>query len=483
MGDLALRKRIRRLTTWCIETYSNCPTDLRAGLPVASSTAVRKLTFGIIIVHLSAGLARAQGAPTLSLDEAIRLALANNRTVASTALEVDKAANDAAVARSKRLPQFQIEMQASQLLQPVDLTFPAGSFGTFAGIGPVPATDSKVTTPAGLSFVSNVQASQPLTPLFKLNLNVKLTETAQHKAAEQLRDTKLALVAEVRRTYYDIAQTESAYEANERSIALLQELSRVVGTRLIQQTALKSDALATESKLARAEVSRLELQQAIDSRKEQLNLLLGRDVRTAFVVAAMPEAVIPTISVETAQERGVDARPDVRQARAALEQADIARRIAKADYIPDVNLTASYLTPMNIDGAPGHIASAALQLRWEPFDWGRKARTLASKDLSLQQARNSVRDAEDRAALDISAKVRAVDAARARLKALRLSADAAHEGARISLMQYSAHATLFADVLQTQSSAADADHQIQQALAAFWAAQADLERAMAEDIQ
>jgi outer membrane protein TolC len=68
------------------------------------------------------------------------------------------------------------------------------------------------------------------------------------------------------------------------------------------------------------------------------------------------------------------------------------------------------------------------------------------------------------------------------LKALRTAGAAAHESARISLIQYSAHAALFADVLQTQSSAADADYQIQQALAAFWSAQADLERAMAEGI-
>ena len=425
-------------------------------------------------------MAAAQDAPTLGLDEAIRLGLANNRSVANASLQVDKAANDVETARSKRLPQFQVEIQASQLLQPVDVTFPKGAFGTFDGIGPVPATDAFITTPARMSVISSLQASQPLTPLFKLNLNVKLTEANKAKAMEQLRDTQLALVSQIKRAYYDLVQTQSAYDANERTIDLLQELHRVVAARLVQQAALKSDALATASKLARAEVSRVELRQALDTRKEQLNQLIGRDVRTPFDVAAMPDAIAPAVNVELAQARAIDARPDVRQARLALHQAELARQVAKTDYLPDLSLTASFLTPMNIEGAPGHIASGALQLRWEPFDWGRKARAVASKDLEVQQAHNSVRDAEDRAALDIAAKVRAVDLARARLKSLRLAGEAAHESARISLMQYGAHAALFADVLQAQSSAADADHQVQQALAAFWAAQADLEHAMAE---
>ena len=108
---------------------------------------------------------------TLSLDEAIALGLAHNRSVANADLQTDKSAYDEATARSKRLPTFKIEAQASQLLRPVDMTFAQGAFGTLPGVGPVPATDATVTTPARLSAVVDAQASQPLTQLIKLNLN------------------------------------------------------------------------------------------------------------------------------------------------------------------------------------------------------------------------------------------------------------------------------------------------------------------------
>jgi outer membrane protein TolC len=61
----------------------------------------------------------------LSLDTAIRLALENNRQVQSAHLQVLKADEDIEVARTRRLPVFDIEVQASQLLTPVDFGFPA----------------------------------------------------------------------------------------------------------------------------------------------------------------------------------------------------------------------------------------------------------------------------------------------------------------------------------------------------------------------
>jgi outer membrane protein TolC len=188
-------------------------------------------------------------------------------------------------------------------------------------------------------------------------------------------------------------------------------------------------------------------------------------------------------TLDAAQARAIDTRPDVRQARLAVEQAELARRVAKTDFIPEMYLAASYIVPTNITGAPRQIATGAVQFKWEPFDWGRKGRALATKDVELRQARNALQETEDRALVDVSSKYRAVESARAKLRAARVASDAAHESARVTIIQYGAQAALLADVLQSQSTAADADHQLQQALAAFWAAQADFERATAEDVQ
>src|SRR5262249_17386785 len=156
--------------------------------------------------------------------------------------------------------------------------------------------------------------------------------------------------------------------------------------------------------------------------------------------------------------------------RVKLEQSELSRRVAKADFLPDVGLAVSYISPINIDSAPHQIATAAIQASWEPWDWGRKGRAVASKDIEIHQARTNVREIEERALVEINSRFRKLEEVRVQMRAARTGQDAARENVRLRLTQYDVQAALLSDVLQTQSSLADADSQYQQALAAFWTA-------------
>jgi outer membrane protein TolC len=439
---------------------------------------MKHLLLALIFAALSMPAASAQ---TLSLEEAIALGLENNRTVANAALQVEKADHDTANARSYRLPSFKVETQGSQLLKPIDVSFDRGVFGEFPGIGPVPATDTIIRTPARLNFLVTAEAQQPLTQLIKVNLNVHLSAAAKEYQREQLRDARLGLVDEIRRVYYAIGQTRAALDANIKNLALLQELNRVVAMRVSQQVALKADSLSVQQRIAQADVTNVSLRHALASQQEQLNQLIGRDIRTTFDVVDLPETTIEQIDLATAQGRAIESRPDVRAARVKLEQAELSRRLARADFLPDVGLALSYISPINVDGAPRQIATAAIQASWEPWDWGRKGRAVASKDIEIHQARNGVRDTEERALLEINSRFRKLEEMRVQLRAARLGQETARENVRLRLTQYDVQAALVTDVLQTQSSLADSDSQYQQALAAFWTARADFERALGED--
>ena len=155
--------------------------------------------------------------------------------------------------------------------------------------------------------------------------------------------------------------------------------------------------------------------------------------------------------------------------------------MARTDYLPEVGLSLSYISPINISGAPRQIASAALQASWEPFDWGRKRRAMASKALDIRQAANGVRETEERAVLEINSRFRRLEQARAQLRAARIGQETARENVRMRMTQYDVQAALLADVLQTQATLADNDNQHQQALVAFWTARADFERALGEE--
>jgi outer membrane protein len=448
---------------------------------------MKHVTLTLIALLASLAGADAQTSATLSLPlslhDAIALGLEHNRSVANASMQVDKAEQDIAVARSRRLPSFTIEAQGSQLLRPINLTFARGAFGEFPGIGPVPGNDTNITTPARLNFVVTAEAQQPLTQLIKLNLNVRLNEAMREYERERVRDARLGLVDEIRRLYYSIAQTRSALDASDHTLAMLRELDRLVTVRMAQQVALKGDGLTVQSRIAQTELTRLSRSHALASQKEQLNQMIGRDLRTPFDVVDIPDASIEEVDLEVAQNRATEARPDIRQARVRLQQAELARRAARADYLPDVGLSVSYISPINIDGAPRQIATAAIQAQWEPWDWGRKGRAVASKELDIRQAKNQVHETEERAVLDINSRFRKLEEARAHVRAARIGQDAARENARVRVTQYEVQAALLSDVLQTQATMADSNSQYQQALTAFWSARADFERALGEEIR
>jgi len=363
----------------------------------------------------------------------------------------------------------------------VDISFPRGAFGDYPGIGPIPSTDATVTTPRGMSLYLNAQATQPLSQLFTINLNVRLSETSLAYEREQVRAGRLALVQNVRRQYYAVLESASALEAVAAKTRLLEEMDRVTATRVAQQVVLKSDRLDVQTRLAEAELTRLTLRHTLASRKEQFNQLLGRDIRTPFEVAPIPEPSRFEVDREAAQTRALDARPDIRQARVRLQQAELAHRVSKADRIPELALAVSSVMPVNIDGAPRNISTVAIQAKWDVFDWGRKGRTVAAKGLEIRQAKNRMFDAEQKAVLEINNEFRRVEAARAQLRVARLAQEHAREDARVRMTQYEVRAALLSDVMLAESNLAESDDQYTRALASFWTALADLDHALGEE--
>src|SRR5215470_13770165 len=67
----------------------------------------------------------------MTLDQAIAFALENNRTVRNASIEVEKARDQVAAARTHRLPTFNTYTLGSRQLSHADLRFDKGAFGVF----------------------------------------------------------------------------------------------------------------------------------------------------------------------------------------------------------------------------------------------------------------------------------------------------------------------------------------------------------------
>jgi outer membrane protein len=442
--------------------------------------------FFLIVVLLVPVFASADGNPpspteVLTVEQAVALAVENNRTVKNAELEISKAEDRLAVARTRRLPSFNVNVFGSLLLQRLDFLFKEGSLGTFPSGGRNPAKDISISTARTFNAFMYASADQPLSQLYRINLSVRLNEVSRQLASEDLRAHRQSVANDVKKAYFDVLQTQSALEATEEAIKLYRELDRVTGEYVLQLVALKSQGLEVKTRLARAEYDALTLQNALSTQKEHLNQLLGRAITTEFRVSPIPEITPIETNLPGAQVQALEQRPETRESRLKLKQAELDRRVKKAEWIPDVSLSYRYISPFSIELLPRNISAAGLYFSWEPFDWGRKRKELAEKTKTEKQASNGVEDAEALVLLDVNSRFRKLQEARASLHINELNQETDREKLRVISNRYSQKAALLDDVLEAQASLAQSAHQYRQALATFWTAKADFERAVGGD--
>jgi len=418
----------------------------------------------------------------LTLERAIHLALESNRLIKSADLELRKFEDRLAATRTKRLPALDWYVLGSQRLTTLDFLFPRGAFGVYPGVGPIPAANTAIRAPLQPAALLIGKVDQPLSQQYQIGLGLGQLKVGQEIAREQERLKRQTVVSDVKSAYYQILQTQSALESAEEAIRLYRELDRLTDQYVSQQVALKSESLEVKTRLAKAEYDALTLRNPLATQQEHLNSLMGRELATEFRVSPAPEANSTETDLAAARKLALERRPEVRQASLKVRQAEFDRRIKKAEYIPSLSLNFTYFSPVNYGGlVPSNIASVGLLLDWEPFDWGRKRHELAEKSKSVEEANLALKETEDQIAIEVGSKFRKLQEARQLVAIGRLAQETARENLRVAQNRYSQQASLLKDVLQVQTTLAQADNQYQQALLSFWNAKADFERALGEE--
>jgi len=435
--------------------------------------------------HVSSAQAQAPStdaqAPLLKLDEAVSIALSNNRLVKNSTLEAQKYDFRVSTSRSRRLPQFQFAMLGGELLQPFNFTIPPGVFGTYPGIGPIPATTSKIHTPAVFTTYMTAFADQPLLQQYKIGLGIRATELGRDIAREDVRAERQKIVAEVRSTYVNLVSIQASVDAAREAVKTLLEAQRITAQYEAEKTVLRADALDVDARLAKARYELSVAENGMATEQEALNQLLGRDVGTPFRVDSMPEESTSDLSLAAARQEARANRPEYRQAQLKEKQAGYDLRVAKAEYIPDLSIHLVYQGITNVQVLPANVTTAGFLLTWEPFDWGRKRNNIREKANEVQQARNGVGETESQIDVEVGAKYRKWQEAYLLLEASRTAHEAAVEQLRVTSNKYKEQAALLKDFLQAQARSSETNSSYQQALSSYWSALAELRKAMGEE--
>jgi outer membrane protein len=420
-------------------------------------------------------------APLLTLDEAVGLALQHNWNVKNSVLEVQKQDFEVGTARSRRKPQFQFSMLGGELLHSFDFTIPQGSLGNYASTGPIPSTNAKIHTPAVFTTYLTGSIDQPLTQQYKIGLGIRATELGRDIAREEVRAERQKIAAEVRTAYFNLFAIQANVYAAREAVKTFEEAKRVTVQYVSEKTVLRADDLDVDARLAKSRYELSVAENGLDTQREALNQLLGRDVATLFRVEFIPEQDTSDLTLDAARQQALANRPELRQAHLKEKQAEYDRRLAKAEYIPDLSLSLRYQGISNVQVLPQNVTTAGFLLTWEPFDWGRRHNKVVEAAKTVEQAHNGIQEAESKLAVEVGAKYRKWHEASLLLNASRTAHEAASEQLRVTGNKYKERAALLKDLLQAQAQSSETNFRYQQALSSFWSSFAELRKAMGEE--
>jgi len=448
---------------------------------IIAVVSVLAFSVGIAAASPVAAQEETSGPELLTVDQAIRLALANNRNLKIVSLNLDSTKEGLRAAKTHRLPAFNVYTFASQLLEPISFTIPEGQFGTYPSTGPIPAHNTSITTPSQPTAYIFATAAQPLLTLYKINLGVHGEELSVEQAVQQLREQRNSIANDVRQAYYSVVEIQNVIDAKQADIKQYEELDRITVKYVSQKVVLESESLDVKAKLAAERLQLLQAQDKLQTAKENLNNLLARDLEMDFRVTEDKQLSPIEQDMKAAEAKALAQNPKVKEAEIKVGQADTARRLARADYLPDLAASFHYISPFGVNFLPTNIMAAGIELSWEPFDWGRRRDVVNEKTIAVEQSRLNLSQVKSEVLINVNQKFRSLQEARLAVDVAGAQQEASREKLREVTQQYGQQTVLLRDVLQQQAAVEKADSDYNQAIASFWTAKANFQKALGEE--
>ena len=311
---------------------------------------------------------------TLTLDDAVRLALENNLGI--RVAQIDPRIQDLGIAAAHGawVPTFTSTLQAAATDSPSN-SFLSGAQGSTisdnrvnSNVGVTQALpwggrysigwDATRSTTTNLfsNFSPQLRSSlalnyqQPLLRGFRIDSarqQLLVSEKNREIADVTLRQTIAATTRSVRVAYFDLAYATGSLLVNRQSLELAQQSLRDTRARVEIGTTPPIDIVEAEAEVARNEEAVIVAEAAIERAQDALRALIYNPDMADFWTVRLETAALPpfqpmAIDVDAVVRSALGRRTDLQQARKNLEAADIDIRFFRNETLPDVTASIDY---------------------------------------------------------------------------------------------------------------------------------------------
>ncbi len=343
------------------------------------------LSVGPAAAQMQQALAETTTEPlTLTLDEAIQIALVNNYAIRNNRLDVDNAQAQIREAWSDVMPQVDVSSSYTRNIKTANpfAGSQAGSF--FSSFGfidwlsfneeartdddpvtiPIPFDEFQDRQSTGLEEAGVVLgggSDNPFAVENQFQNGINITQMlfsgsvfASIKGAKRL---KLAfqrgvdrqeqlLIDQVRQSFYQTLLAQEQAKVSVQSVARTRRTRNETARRVSQGVAPKFQRLSAEVQLANLQTQLVQIQNQSASALDNLKFTLGIPVEQPLQLHGALEAddysPYRMISVQDAFSLAVERRPDLEQAHLNIELRKIDKNISRSDYLPRLSTFANF---------------------------------------------------------------------------------------------------------------------------------------------
>ena len=338
----------------------------------------------------------------ITLREAVELALKHNHVVRIAEFKVDEKQHAKEVARSAYFPLVRNDSALAHVTDTQFIAIPAGGLGIVAG-SPIPP-QSFIINQGGQTFLSSgTGLVQPLTQLFKVKAGNDAARAELDETRGKARGVQNEIALKVHQLYYKILIAQSRRSAIEAKILASEDLQSERVQQVKYGNTLEADLIESRAQALQAKQELLSNDLQLSDLRMQFNESVGFPLEKE--VALDPQVSPPPGSClrEQCLKLALESHPEIAQAQAAVEQAAAGIRLAKREYLPDVEALARYSFQNNVPFLARNFGTFGFHLNIDLFDGGKRRAVVRERDAQLAQAKENLARVTDEVELRVRA--------------------------------------------------------------------------------
>jgi outer membrane protein TolC len=316
----------------------------------------------------------------LTLEEARQLALQNNKSLALARLNVTEKQHAATAARKDYFPKVLGDVTYFNFNQPL------GSIDV-----PVPSSPGMIKATAVAqqnTTLTTLFLAQPITKLIAVNAAVQLARAEENTARAQLDKGTRDLLSGVTQAYEGLVGALRIRAALELQVKLLEQV-------LSAQPLPEVRVLLVETRQGLAQV-RGQIQELSDT----LHDLLGLPLCTALQLDDPVPADLPVRCADDAAQIALAHSPEVREAQQKIRMAEAGLKVARMNYLPDVNIIGGWANQTGANYIQPNIGYIGLTGSYTFWAWGKKKHVEWQRQTQVALAQQNLEVTIDKVVLD-----------------------------------------------------------------------------------